>query len=62
MQYIYFTNPVILKRHYTLPRIQSKFSMKSLFSDNSLVCYKPGTLAPGGIGSVRNSRHKAKHT
>jgi hypothetical protein len=31
------------------------------FSDNSLVYYKPGSLASGGVNTVRNSRHKAKH-
>jgi hypothetical protein len=31
------------------------------FSDNSKIFYKPGSLAPGGIGTVRNNRHKAKH-
>ena len=35
--------------------------IKSLFSNNSLVFYKPGSLASCGVGSVRNSsikRHK----
>ena len=36
--------------------------IKLLFSDNSLVLYKAGRLAPGGIGTVRNSRRKATHT
>jgi len=31
------------------------------YTDNSRIFYKPGSLAPGGIGTVRNSRHKAKH-
>lgn len=36
--------------------------MKSLYSDNSVVYYKSGSLAAGGVGTTRNSRHKSKHT
>jgi hypothetical protein len=36
--------------------------MKSIFSDNAAVYYKQGSLAPGGIGTVRNSRYKSKNT
>jgi hypothetical protein len=39
-----------------------KFSMKSIFSDNAAEYYKQGSLIPGGIGSVLNSRHKSKNT
>jgi len=61
MPYIYFTNPVIIT---TSPKVipPARFTMKSLFSDNSLVYYKPHSLAPGGIGTVRNSSSKAKKT
>jgi hypothetical protein len=39
------------------------FSMRSLFTDNSLVYYKPGSLSTGGGGSgVKNSRHKQRKT
>jgi len=34
----------------------------SLFTDNAKVYYKPHSLAPGGIGTVRNYRHKARKT
>ena len=37
-------------------------SMGSLFSNNAMVYYKPHSLAPGGIGSVRNYRKKSKKT
>jgi hypothetical protein len=30
------------------------------FTNNAAVYYKPGSLAPGGVGSVRNSRYKSK--
>lgn len=53
--YIEFSNPVSVKFSSTLPTT-SRFSMKSLFSDNSIVCYKQHSLSYGGIGSVRNSR------
>ena len=59
MPYIQFSNPVIIERPRTLPK---PFSMKSIFSDNSLVCYKPGSLASCGVGTVKNSRHKSKFT
>ena len=39
----------------------TRFNMKSLFSDNSTVYYKPGSLASCGVGTVRNSHRKAKH-
>jgi len=34
----------------------------SLFTDNSRVYYKTSSLAPGGIGGVRNHRRKARKT
>ena len=34
----------------------------SLFTDNAKVYYKPHSLAPGGIGGVRNYRHKEQKT
>ena len=37
-------------------------SSKPLFSNNSLVFYKAGSLASGGVGSVRNSSAKARRT
>jgi hypothetical protein len=33
-----------------------------LFTNNAQVYYKPGSLAPGGVGSVRNSSIKARKT
>ena len=35
-------------------------NMKSLFTDNSRVYYKPGSLASCGVGSVRNSSTKSR--
>ena len=38
-------------------------SMRSLFTDNAQVYYKPHSLSTGGGGSgVRNSRHKQRKT
>jgi hypothetical protein len=47
----------------TPPTFQS-FYLRThpLYSDNSIVYYKPHSLASGGVGSVRNSRAKARHT
>lgn len=38
------------------------FSLRSLFSNNAQVYYKPHSLAAGGVGGVKNCRHKAKKT
>lgn len=39
------------------------FSMRSLFTNNAQVYYKPGSLSTGGGGSgVKNSRHKQRKT
>jgi hypothetical protein len=32
------------------------------FTNNAQVYYKPHSLASGGVGSVRNNRHKARYT
>lgn len=51
--------PIVSGRRF----ITNKSTMRmSLFSDNSLVYYKPGSLASGGVGSVKNQRHKWKKT
>jgi hypothetical protein len=42
--------------------VPNRIYMKNLFSDNSKVFYKPGSLASGGIGTVKNSRRKSTHT
>ena len=39
-----------------------RFNMGSLFSNNAQVFYKPHSLAPGGIGGVRNYRKKSRKT
>ena len=59
--YIEFTQPVVVRRTAQLP-VTSQFMMSSLFSDNSIVCYKPNSLPSCGVGSVRNSRQKGKKT
>lgn len=48
----------------TPPPVQISMNriFQSLYSDNSLVYYKPHSLASCGVGSVRNSRYKSKHT
>ena len=44
------------------PPIFSRISMRSLFTNNAQLYYKPHSLASGGIGSVRNCRFKSKKT
>jgi hypothetical protein len=39
-----------------------KMNMGSLFTNNAQVYYKPHSLAPGGIGGVRNYRKKSRKT
>jgi hypothetical protein len=60
--YIQFTNPVSMRFSSTVPKVENRFSMKSLFTDNSRVIYKKGSLPSCGIGSVTNSRHKGIKT
>ena len=61
MPYIEFSNPVRFSFSKTLPQPPA-FSMKSLFSNNAQVCYKPHSLSYGGVGTMRNSRAKARKT
>lgn len=44
------------------PNETSLRNLKPLFTNNAQVYYKPGSLAPGGVGSVRNSSTKARRT
>ena len=38
-------------------------SVKSpVFTNNSMIYYRKGSLASGGVGTVRNSHHKSKYT
>lgn len=41
---------------------QPPFMMTSLFTNNAQVFYKPHSLASGGVGTVKNCRHKARKT
>jgi hypothetical protein len=59
--YIQLWNPVPAITSKVLPPVRP-FMMKSLFSDNSLVCYKPGSLSMGTANTVRNSSVKSKRT
>jgi hypothetical protein len=44
------------------PVVRNWRSLSSLFSNNAAVYYKHGSLASGGVGSVRNSSAKARKT
>jgi len=44
------------------PATTFPFTMKSLFSNNAQVFYKPGSLSVSSGGSVTNSRRKARRT
>jgi hypothetical protein len=44
------------------PVVRNWRSLSPLFSNNAAVYYKPGSLAPGGVGTVRNSYAKARKT
>ena len=58
-----FTSPVFGGKSPIPPQFpRFPMVMKTIFSDNALVYYKPGTLASGGVGTVRNSRYKWKNT
>ena len=49
-----------------MPKLYPNFapiaSMSSIFTDNSRVFYKKGSLASGGVGTVRNVGRKANCT
>jgi hypothetical protein len=64
MPYIQFSNPVIMQFNLNVNTQSNaaKISMKSLFTNNSLVYYKPNSLSIGGVGTVKNSRHKSYRT
>jgi len=47
---------------YSLPPTIRKLPTTSLYSNNAQVYYKPHSLAPGGIGTVRNFRIKSRKT
>jgi len=44
------------------PATTFPFTMKSLFSNNAQVFYKPGSLSVSSGGSVTNARRKARRT
>ena len=54
--------PVYHSYPYRKPGLPNVMKMKSLFSDNSMVYYKRGSLASGGVGTVVNSTIKARKT
>ncbi len=62
MTYIFFSNPVRSTNNQIIPpkNVPFNINMKSLFSDNSKVYYKKGSLTTSG--SVTNSRMKSKRT
>ncbi len=56
----YYLYPYVVP---TPPAPAHSFSMRSLFTDNARVYYKPHSLSSGGGGSgVKNSRHKQRRT
>jgi len=59
--FVHLRNNIITGKK-TLPIVNTKLFMKPLFSNNHMVAYKPHSLAPGGVGTVRNSRFKSKNT
>lgn len=60
-KYIDFGNPVSMNYNHTIPKVP-RFMMKTLFTNNSQIFYKPGSLASGGVGTVKNNRFKSKYT
>jgi hypothetical protein len=54
-----FSNAYLL---YNVDNAPQPMTMKSVFTDNSRVYYKAGSLASGGVGTVKNSRRKSTHT
>lgn len=56
-------NNIDIIKNYVPPALKINISMRSLFTNNSQVFYKPHSLSSGGGGSgVRNYRHKQRQT
>ncbi len=55
-----FSNPVSI--NFNAFRLSNFNKKKSLFSNNSMVFYRQTSLAPGGVGTVRNCRKKSVKT
>jgi hypothetical protein len=52
-----FSNPVPL--YFNRFSLKTRYDMtKTFFSNNSMVYYKSGSLASGGVGTVKNCRRK----
>lgn len=49
-------------RNFTPTVVVGRNVKKPIFSNNSLVFYKAHSLSYGGVGTVRNHRHKMKLT
>uniref|UniRef100_A0A6C0E8G3 Uncharacterized protein n=1 Tax=viral metagenome TaxID=1070528 RepID=A0A6C0E8G3_9ZZZZ len=62
MPYIQFSNQVFSGYSNATQNTTKKITMKPLFTAQSSVYYKPNSLASGGVGTVRNSRSKARFT
>ena len=63
MPYIQFSNQVFSGYSNSSKYIQpNRMTMKPLFTAQTAVYYKPHSLASGGVGTVRNSRSKARFT
>jgi len=62
---LFSKNPVINLNKNLFPKFNTSnvynSSMKSVFSNNTSVYYKPGSLS-SGVGTVRNHRNKLKFT
>jgi len=58
-RFIQFSNPVSTKQGTIITSYPGQYKMP-LFIDNAQVYYKPGSLASGGVGSVRNSSTKSR--
>jgi hypothetical protein len=55
-------NPVSVQFKLWPTAKAAKAIRKPLFTDNAQVYYKPGSLAPGGVGTVSNVGAKSRRT
>ena len=69
MTFIHFSKSQYLRSFPIIPTYPSnatkydpRAKLKPIFTDNSRVVYKPKSLAPGGVGTVRNHFMKARKT
>jgi len=62
MAFVNVGNRVITRNNNHNNHVNLKTNIKKPIFSNNTVVYKPHSLSSGGVGTVRNQRHKFKNT